>query len=255
MGQPMKHIVSQQMDKLRPYLLWTLVFVAIFGRIFKFDEISSASLIAALLLVISILLDIYKQTAPLKDEAVKFERFDGAVADMRSRVSKLFETNSPINIKWIGMTMEYGAPALIDVISDLEKRHFLKRLSIEVVMLDPKWKGARRLNALWPEQISVNASKLAAALPFENSELSVFDEAPGIHGFLINDRHLYVSRCSWKDMGGDLRMFGGENPYEYFDIQLRGESAWEGRNFVGWLRYFQQRKIDLEARNPSAAQN
>tara|TARA_R100000655_G_scaffold101623_1_gene146949 strand:+ start:404 stop:1207 length:804 start_codon:yes stop_codon:yes gene_type:complete len=179
---------------------------------------------------------------PSSDEAItRFDRFDAAASNMRSKISELIETEMPIDIKWIGMTMEYGAPVIVDVASELERYNYLERFSIEIAMIDPEWRGVRKINPSWSTQISAHASRLFDSLPKNQSKIFFYSEAPGVHGFMINNKHLYESFCSWRKLGSKSRLFGGENPYEYFDIQQKGEPQWRGENFLGWFDYFKQR--------------
>jgi transcriptional regulator with XRE-family HTH domain len=179
-----------------------------------------------------------------KDGAIRFDRFDAAASDMRSKVSELVETGAPIDIKWIGLTMEYGAPVLIDLVSELERHNLLGQWSVEIAMIDPDWRRVDRINPTWKTQLSANVERLIDSLPKDKSKVYFYDEAPSVHGFLINDRYLYESYCSWRKLGSKLRLFGGENPYEYFDIQEQGDPQWRGANFLGWLNYFKQRVVD-----------
>lgn len=180
-----------------------------------------------------------------KDGAIRFDRFDAAASDMRSKVSELIKTGAPINIKWIGLTMEYGAPVLIDLVSELERHDLLGQWSVEIAMIDPDWHGVDRINPTWKTQLSANVDRLIDSLPKGKSKVYFYNEAPSVHGFMINDRHLYESYCSWRKLGSKLRLFGGENPYEYFDVQEQGDPWWRGANFSGWLNYFEQKAVEL----------
>ena len=88
--------------------------------------------------------------------------------------------------------------------------------------LDPGWEQLPAINETWPHKgksAIQSLSSLYHRITRDDQDtqiklcLNLYRHMPNWHGFIVDDRYLYLSKCSWS--GG--RLLGGENEYELID--------------------------------------
>lgn len=157
----------------------------------------------------------------------------------RECLSRLRQTKN-LEIKWLGMAMQFGEPFLPDLLERLTESVTECEIRVLIAMLDPKWEAVRAFNPGWPAHAGVNHESL---IDLENKftrsdgtkRVSVtthlYRYVPNWHGFVIDDSLFFISFCSWRKQ----RLQGAENLYALIDP---GKNAFEKRiatAFSGWF--------------------
>lgn len=230
----------------KPIAVILLICVFVFSAFdFKIAQFSAGFAVA--LIILNLLLEIHNNiTESKKDKS--FIRFHDAAIHWRQTIENLADHNKKIHLRWLGLTMDYGAPILDDLLQDLSRKNKILDVELEIVMLNPTWEGLDKINDTWKSKAptSLQILKLAVRRASKtNSKIKasiyLYDHMPNWHGFSINDRFFYISRCSVVDG----QMLGGENPYILFDAPKNKYSEIEGKHFIGWFEFCKKNKVDL----------
>jgi len=192
-------------------------------------------MMGASLIGLSVLFDIYNKVSGNEKKTVKFARFSDAVSDFRKHVDQLIISEQDISIKWMGITMEYGQPALKEIIADLTNIGRQNRLDIEVSMLDPSWTEVNSLNVEWNEKAKAGFNLLNKTSDDGLCTLFTYKYIPNIHGFILNDKHFYIGTCRWLEGRPDFWMTAGENEYLYVKLGKNKLDDIEAKNFLKWF--------------------
>jgi hypothetical protein len=234
---------------LRGLLAIILIVVAFLTGQFEIPIAKESALVAATLIMVSILLEIHKEVTSASPNR-RFPRFHDAALEFRSKVEELAQRKGRVDIKWLGMGMDYGAPMLDDIISCLKSESFDIKVALNICMLDPEWEHLPAINDTWSHKgrsAIQSLSSLYDRLTGDDQRLQVtldlhlYRHMPNWHGFMIDDRYLYLSKCSWD---GE-RLLGGENEYELIDKTESDGSRREIECFMGWFNYCSKDSLNL----------
>ena len=126
--------------KLRATIAVILILGAFLAGQFKIPIAPESALLAATLILVSILLEIHKNVT--NGSANKtFPRFHDAALEFRSKVEERAKKNNRVDIKWLGLSMDYGAPMLDDIISRLRSESVERKVTLNICMLVPLLKS------------------------------------------------------------------------------------------------------------------
>jgi hypothetical protein len=246
--ESLTQVAKRWYESLRKPLIVILVFLAFVARYLNIPITKDGAMLAAALLLINMLFEIHDLL--LKDKApTRFTRFHGAAIHFRKQVEQRATPRKVLSLKWLGMSMEYGCPFLDDMLSNLKRHHRRVRIELTVVMIDPEWPILKELNDTWPSKAQSSVKSMASLLkrigtdsPHDITvELYFYRHVPNWHGFVINDRFVYLSTCSWQEG----RLLGGEVTYELIDAQADNIAAERVKHFLGWFDYCKQIPLDL----------
>lgn len=236
--------IREHYQKLRAPLAFVLIIVAFLAGQLQIPIAKEGALLAASLILVLMLFEIHKEIMVYSKKKT-FSRFNDAALEFRKRVEENAKKKKEVvDIKWLGMAMDYGVPMLDDIIRCLKEESSVKKISLNICMLDPKWERLSEINETWPQK-SISAITVLTSLyksiegnqhPEVKLTVHLYRHMPNWHGFMVDNRYLYLSECSWK---GE-RLLGGENEYELVDRQENDASKKKIYKFLGWFNYCSQ---------------
>ena len=240
-------LVMDSYREFRKPAVYLLVASALIGRYCKIPLAIEGSLLAMGVILLQLLFEIH-QEMDRQRTFTRFPEFHSAAVHFSDVVRDCSKSNTTLTIRWLGLTMEYGAPYIDNLLRRLKESGDLKSLKLEIVMLDPKWSGMVHINRTWPDKASTGLSTLEDVyrrycIDSNTANVSLrlfkYEHMPNWHGFMINDRHLYLSVCGWMDG----MLLGGENEYELVEGRVSRTDIAKIQLFLGWFKYCQKTQI------------
>jgi transcriptional regulator with XRE-family HTH domain len=165
---------------------------------------------------------------------------DDAVRDLKRRALEAIKSGEEILIRWLGVTMRYGAAHLSDF-STIAKQTPIK---LELAMLDPDWKQLPVIHRDWKKEAAGGFTTLLGFLERERAKrksqisgrLFVYRAEPHIHGFSLNKRFYYVS-WAYRDEHDILHIVGSQG-YDFFELGRSQRDDTRIALFDAWFEYF-----------------
>lgn len=234
---------------LRVPIAVILIVGAFLAGQFQIPIAQESALLAATLILVFILFEIHKEVTSGSANKT-FPRFHDAALEFRSKVEEHAKKNNRVDIKWLGMGMDYGVPMLDDIISRLKSESVARKVTLNICMLDPEWEQLPAINNTWPHKGQSAIQSLSSLYHRMTSDVQdpqvtlfvhLYRHMPNWHGFIVDDRYLYLSECSW---GGE-RLLGGENEYELIDKRESDASRKKIERFLGWFTYCSQQSFNF----------
>lgn len=179
--------------------------------------------------------------APQASSSVRrsFKNAATAVPAIKDCLLDCIERRAEVRLSWLGMSMgQAWSGALEPVVNWLkEKLPDDVVASVEVVMFDPEWKDASKVNPRWAAD-SRGVQERIQAESDDRVNISFYHYAhmPAIHGLLISDKYLFLGLCRWENHDGRLEQRAGDRMYEYYDSfgTIGNDRIWL---FNSWLDY------------------
>jgi hypothetical protein len=235
------HSIVKAYEKVRAIAAYVLVGLAFVASRLEIGEVRDGAMVAASLIGLQILFSINKALAKETPEQKSFDGFHDAIIDFRTRVDDLLKAGEKVHVKWIGLSMEYGAPHIAAVNKALaaERR---KRLRWTVVMQNPDSMENLEPFDSWRHVTESSISMLKRILsPSQGDELHLYQHLPNWHGLSINDKFLYISTCQWRSVDGVSALVVGDNKYQLLTVGSDEGAHLHLDNFNGWHSFSRQK--------------
>ncbi|MBP7149414.1 MAG: hypothetical protein KBD01_17930 [Acidobacteria bacterium] len=233
--------------KIRKPLLYVLVLAAFAAIYIDLPIVQNVAMTAAALIAIELLFEVHGTTSG-RSKRRTFPAFHDVARDFRKHVEGRAGSKGHVRVRWLGLSMEYGASLLEDLLEGIAHRHPHAEVEVDVLMLDPSWPQLGALNETWPQKARAASSTLAKAAKViagatggrQRLQLRTYRHVPYWHGFVIDDDRAYIGRCVWRQDG----LTGGENPYELIVLEPSDARVQE---FLAWFQFSERTETSAGA--------
>jgi hypothetical protein len=181
-----------------------------------------------------------------------FPKFNLAHNDFERECLKQLIATHKLDVKWLGIGMEYGVPVLPGLLRRLVGSVSECEITVSIAMLDPDWEYLEHLRPDWPGGVRKSYDRLMALVTLYREQqrtlkkrkvsigVRTYEYIPNWHGLAINDSQFYVGSCSWEETvpgSGEVILTEAINPYIALSPESGGFEAWLAVTFRTWFNY------------------
>ncbi len=172
--------------------------------------------------------------------------------DLAAECLRRLDANHRLQIRWLGMGMQYGCLHLESLLKKLARSSGAYNISVFVAMLAPRWPDLDKLRAGWKTGVGERYERLRALRNEYRRQASGSKRRVAIEigtykyvtnwlGMVVDDEVFYLTLCSWKERvpgGGQRELVGWENPCILVRDDGRGGiESQVARGFLSWFEY------------------
>lgn len=236
-------IFKNYYDELKKYIIFLVVCIVVLSEYIELPKyIQTVSMLSLCLMILEILFEI-RNIVCNKATNVTYGDFYDVSLELKKAILNELELKRKVKIRALGMSMGHAWQFLYNTLNPiLADNNNTSVVNLEIIMLDINWTDLKNINPYWCEKLATNNKLIKQFLEINKEKiirkrwiinLYYYSYVPNLHGVMINDNLLYLSRCSWKD--GILQ--GGENSYERVNSDENVEENFKINHFTNWFEH------------------
>jgi hypothetical protein len=191
------------------------------------------------------------QVTYYEDFSEMFIALDCSIQDEIEDIRKNGLDQQIVNLKLISVAMTYSWKYFISTkIPKIAQKYPSSVINLELLLVDTNYLGSLNLfsdRVNWTAESEQREREIVEFMKYctqyqDRIRLSVrtYSNLPHWHGWLVNDRHLYMGRAKWDVKNGRPVLIVGQNEYRHYDKLNGRESLDRIRMFEQWHHYYFQ---------------
>lgn len=202
------------------YIILFLILLYFYTPLKLIKSFYYAAAIASLFIMIKVIFDIEDKISQTKKVKEIFNNVHEIFPIMEKTIAEEVTKNGELDLKILGLTLFTAWPWVkMNLIENQKIR--IKSIYLQMLLMDPVGLNIGQVGESWKIQADANLREIDWYLRKNKEtlqerkvyiEVNKYDYIPTIHGFIVNDKHLFISFCIWDNN----ILTGADMPYQYF---------------------------------------